>query len=115
MPDVSKRLPPDLSVALSTAVTLIVAPVPPAGLAAFLIAWGIFTLYATIASFKTSKGIISIFVPLTITFFLLAVGEFSPGFKLAGGYLGIIVAIAAWYCSAAILINETFGKKILPL
>ena len=93
----------------------IIATVPPAGLAVFLIAWGIFTLYATIASFKISRGLVSIFVPLTITFFLLAVGEFSSGFKLAGGYLGIITAIAAWYCSAAILLNEVFGREVLPL
>ncbi|GAJ12372.1 unnamed protein product, partial [marine sediment metagenome] len=78
-------------------------------------AWGIFTLYATVVSFKISKGLVSVFVPLTITFFLLAVGEFSPGFKTVGGYMGIITAIAAWYCSAAILLNEAFGREVLPL
>ena len=93
----------------------IINTVPPAGLAVFLIAWGIFTLYATIASFKISRGLVSVFVTLTITFFLLAIGEFVSGFKLAGGYMGIVTAIAAWYCSAAILINETFGKEVLPL
>jgi len=93
----------------------VIAAVPPAGLAVFLIAWGIFTLYATIASFKISKGLVSVFVPLTITFFLLAIGEFSPGFKTAGGYMGIITAITAWYCSAAILLNEAFGREVLPL
>jgi len=93
----------------------IISKVPPAGLAVFLIAWGIFTLYATIASFKISKGLVSIFVPLTLAFFLLAIGEFSNGFKIAGGYVGIITAITAWYCSAAILLNEVFGRKVLPL
>ncbi len=93
----------------------IIAAVPPAGLAVFLIAWGIFTLYATVASFKISRGLASVFLPLTITFFLLAAGEFSSGFKIAGGYLGIIVAIVAWYCSAAILLNEVFGREVLPL
>ena len=93
----------------------VIAVVPPAGLAVFLIAWGIFTLYATVASFKISKGLVSVFAPLTLTFFLLAAGEFSHGFKLAGGYLGIITAIAAWYCSAAILLNEALGREVLPL
>ena len=95
--------------------TGVIAAVPPAGLAVFLIAWGLFTLYATIASLKTSKGVMSVFIPLTITFFLLAAGEFSHGFKIAGGCMGLITAIAAWYCSAAILINETSGRKVLPL
>ena len=107
------------SIGLATMVILegmeVIAAVPPAGLAVFLIAWGIFTLYATVASFKISKGLVSVFMPLTITFFLLAAGEYSHGFKLAGGYVGIITAIAAWYCSAAILLNEAFGRKILPL
>jgi len=68
-----------------------------------------------VASLKTSKGLVSVFMPLTLTFFLLAAGEYSHGFKLAGGYVGIFTAIVAWYCSAAILLNETSGRKILPL
>ena len=92
----------------------IISKVPPAGLAAFLAAWGLFTLYATIAATKASKALLALFVSLTITFFLLAAGEYSTGFKLAGGYLGIIVALIAWFDSAAILINDMFGRKVLP-
>jgi succinate-acetate transporter protein len=88
--------------------------VPPAGLAVFLGAWGLFTLYATIAATKASRAILALFISLTITFFLLAAGEFSIYFKLAGGYLGIIVALIAWYDSAAILINDMLGRKALP-
>ena len=93
----------------------VIAAVPPAGLTVFLIAWGIFTLYATVASFKISKGLVSVFVPLTITFFLLAAGEYSHGCKVTGGWFGLITAATAWYCSAAILINEAFGREVLPL
>jgi len=92
----------------------IIATVPPAGLAFFLAAWGLFTLYATIAATKAPKGLLTLFVALTITFFLLAAGEFSSFFKVVGGYLGIIVALIAWYDSAAILINDMFGRKVLP-
>jgi len=92
----------------------IISQVPPAGLAVFLGAWGLFTLYATIAATKASRAILALFISLTITFFLLAAGEFSIYFKLAGGYLGIIVALIAWYDSAAILINDMLGRKALP-
>jgi len=83
-------------------------------LAAFLFAWGLFTLYATIASFHTHKGLRILFVALTITFFLLAIGEYSSYFKTAGGYLGILVALIAWYLSMAILVNGVANKNILP-
>jgi len=88
--------------------------VPPAGLAVFLAAWGFFTLYATFAAIKAPRGLLALFIALTITFFLLAGGEYVTGLKLAGGYLGILVALIAWYDSAAILINNTWGKKVLP-
>jgi succinate-acetate transporter protein len=92
----------------------IISAVPPAGLAVFLVAWGLFTLYATFAATKAPKGLLILFIALTITFFLLAAGEFNTGFKLAGGYLGILVALIAWYDSAAILINDMSGRKVLP-
>ena len=92
----------------------IISAVPPAGLAVLLSAWGLFTLYATIAATKAPKGLLILFVSLTTTFFLLAAGEYSTGFKLAGGYLGILVALIAWYDSAAILINDMFSRKVLP-
>jgi succinate-acetate transporter protein len=92
----------------------IIDPVPPAGLAVFLAAWGLFTLYATFAATKAAKGLLALFIALTITFFLLAGGEYVPGLKLAGGYLGILVALIAWYDSAAILINEMSGRRVLP-
>jgi succinate-acetate transporter protein len=95
--------------------TGVIAAVPPAGLACFLAAWGLFSLYATFAAAKAAKGLFILFIALTITFVLLVAGEFSTGFKLAGGYLGIIVALIAWYVSAAILINDMYGRKVLPI
>ncbi len=93
----------------------VIAAVPREGLAVLFIAWGIFTAYATVASFKVAKAVAAVFVPLTVVFFLLAIGEWSsPVHKLAG-YLGIGVALMAWYCSGAILINALYGREVLPL
>ncbi|MCD6495558.1 acetate uptake transporter [Candidatus Bipolaricaulota bacterium] len=89
--------------------------VPAAGVAVVLIAWGIFTFYATIASLKLPKAITWVFITLTILFFLLAIGEFVPIVHTIAGYEGVLCALIAWYASAGILINTVHGKTVLPL
>ncbi len=89
--------------------------VTAAGVAVILIAWGIFTAYATIASLKKPIAITWVFITLTILFFLLAIGEFVPVVHTIAGYEGILCSLIAWYASAAILINETHGRTVLPL
>lgn len=82
----------------------------------FLFAWGIFTLYMLIASLKTTTAVAAVFFLLTITFFLLAAGEWNgtEGLVKLGGYFGIVTAIGAWYASFAGVANSTFGKVVLP-
>jgi len=92
----------------------IIAPVPREGMAVLFISWGMFTAYATIASLKGAKDVIAVFVLLTTLFFLLAIGEWSSNWHKAAGYEGIVTAVVAWYASAAILINEKFGREVLP-
>jgi len=89
--------------------------VPAAGVAIVLIAWGIFTFYATIASLKLPKAITWVFITLTILFFLLAIGEFVPIVHTIAGYEGVLCALIAWYASAGILINTVHGRTVLPL
>ncbi|MFQ6033968.1 MAG: acetate uptake transporter [Candidatus Bipolaricaulia bacterium] len=88
--------------------------VPPAGMAVFLSAWGIFTGYMTIGAFKVSKGVATIFVSLTILFFLLAIGEFVPLMRVIAGWEGIFCALSAWYVAAAVVLEATWGRPILP-
>jgi succinate-acetate transporter protein len=82
----------------------------------YLFAWGLFTLYMWVASFRTTAAVNLVFFLLTITFFLLAFGEWgeSSGLSKLGGYFGIVTALAAWYASFAGVINSTFGKSVLP-
>jgi len=89
--------------------------VPAAGVAVVLIAWGIFTFYATIASLKLPKAITWVFITLTILFFLLAIGEFVPIVHTIAGYEGVLCALIAWYASAGTLINTVHGRIVLPL
>jgi len=89
--------------------------VPKEGLAVFLIAWGIFTAYMFIGTLKLTRTLQIVFLTLTILFFLLAAGEFNPTIHKIAGYEGILCALSALYTSAAIVINETWGRDVLPL
>jgi uncharacterized protein len=83
----------------------------------FLIAWGIFTLYMSVAALRTSLAVLTVFVLLTITFFLLGIGDAGAhtGITKAGGYFGLLTALAAWYASFAAVTNSTFGRIVLPV
>jgi len=95
--------------------TGVIPAVPREGMAVLFIAWGIFTAYATVASLKVAKGVTAIFVTLVILFILLAAGEWNETVHKVAGYEGIVCALIAWYCAAAILINTLFGRDVLPL
>lgn len=83
----------------------------------FLIAWGIFTAYMWVASFRTAVGIMLVFLLLTITFFLLGFGNTGPHPDLIkwGGYFGLATAGMAWYVSFAQVLSSTFGRWVLPI
>ncbi|MBV8277757.1 MAG: acetate uptake transporter, partial [Verrucomicrobia bacterium] len=87
----------------------IAAEVRPAAIGVFLVAWGIFTAYMTIAATTLSRPVLVVFILLTITFFVLAIGAFTsqPGLTVLGGYLGLLTAVAAWYASATTVIAST--------
>ena len=87
------------------------------GLGLYLLCWGVFTLYMTVAALKTNSAVLAVFVLLTITYILLGWGEFanSSGLSKAGGYVGIATALAAWYASFAVVTNFTFKRTVLPV
>ena len=88
-----------------------------AGVGSFLLAWTIFTLYMTIASVKTSRVVMLVFVALSITFIALTIGAFSgnAGITHFGGIVGLITAALAWYGSAASVTNSTWKRIVLPV
>lgn len=65
----------------------------------FLIGWAIVTFMLCLATMKSTLAFFSLFFFLTITFILLAGGEFSGkvGVSRAGGVFGVITSIIAWY------------------
>jgi succinate-acetate transporter protein len=89
----------------------------PASLGLYLIAWGIFTLYMFIASLRVTAAVSAVFLALTVTYFLLGIGNAGShtGLVKAGGWAGIVTAALAWYASFAAVTNETFGRTVLPV
>ena len=82
----------------------------------FLLAWAIFTAYMTVGATRVSMAVLVVFVLLTITFALLAWGEFatSTGITKTGGWFGIATALAAWYASLGGLTAFTHGRPVVP-
>lgn len=92
------------------------AGVPAAFVGWYLFVWGIFTFYMWIATFKTNMALQLVFLALWVTFVLLAIGNWGlPSIGTAGGYVGLITAALAFYLSAAEVINEAFGRHVLPI
>jgi len=84
----------------------------------FLLAWAIFTAYMTVAATRVSGAVLAVFVLLTVTFVILAIGWFdkeSSSWLKIGGYLGILTALTAWYASFAGVTAFTFKRQVLPV
>ncbi|WP_034087993.1 acetate uptake transporter [Streptacidiphilus albus] len=82
----------------------------------FLLAWGIFTLYMTVAALRQSRAVLAIFVALTATFVVLAIGAFEANTTVTkvGGWLGLVTAAVALYTSFAGVTAATYGRPVLP-
>ena len=85
----------------------------------FLLAWTIFTAYMLLASFRTTMVLSAVFAVLFATFLVLAIGYLAapPNANVikAGGWLGLVTALLAWYASAAGVTNATWGGTPLPV
>ena len=86
------------------------------GVGLYLIAWGIFTAYMTVAATRVSGAVLAVFALLTITFLLLGIGDMSGTESISkiGGYVGVLTALAAWYASFAGVTAFTFRRPLLP-
>lgn len=86
-------------------------------LLATLVAWTVFTVVMWIATFRHSVALVSVFTTLAILFGLLdaAVATGSTRLTRIAGWEGIVCACTAWYLAAAILLNDTYGRVLLPV
>ncbi|CAN5431865.1 acetate uptake transporter [soil metagenome] len=94
-----------------------VAPTSESGMIAYLVTWGIFTAILFVGTLKINRALQFVFATLTILFFLLALGDATGNatLKQLTGYEGLICGASAVYTGAANLLNEVYGKTILPV
>lgn len=85
------------------------------GMVAYLIMWGIFTFLLFIGTLRLNRALQFVFLSLTILFFLLAYGDATGNLKTFTGYEGLICGASAVYTGIATLLNEVYGRTILPI
>ncbi len=85
-------------------------------MAAYFFLWGLFTFFMFIGTLKANRASQVVFGTLTILFFLLtAVKAGYTGLATITGYEGIICGLSAIYASMAQVLNETYGRVVMPI
>jgi succinate-acetate transporter protein len=79
-----------------------------------LLAFAIVNTYLLILSTQANTAVFLVFLTLEATEILLFAGGFanSTGIVKAGGYVGVLTAVVAWYTSAAGISNGIAGGKL---
>jgi uncharacterized protein len=87
----------------------------------FLFAFAVFNTYMLLGSLRVTGAVFLVFLTLEITEILLVIGNFNIAhggtewWLHAGGWAGIATAAAAWYASAAGVMNGQAGRTVLPV
>ncbi len=89
----------------------------PDAMVAFLVMWGVFTFLLFIGTLRISVALQVVFASLTVLFFLLAAGDVTgnPALKKFTGFEGLFCGASAVYAGIAQVLNELYGKVVLPL
>jgi succinate-acetate transporter protein len=79
--------------------------------------WGIFTFCLFFGTLKLSRALQFVFASLTILFFLLVWGNATgdKSIKHLAGYEGIICGSSAIYTGIAVVLNEVYGRIVMPI
>ena len=83
----------------------------------YLLLWGLFTGFMYVGTLKHNRATQVVFGSLTILFILLALGDFTGNHTITiiAGFEGIFCGLSAIYSAMGQIINEEYGKKIIPL
>lgn len=83
----------------------------------FLALWGLFTFGMFIGTFRLNRALQVIFGTLTVLFALLAIRDFSGSAQVGilAGWVGIVCGFSALYAALAQILNEVYGRVVMPL
>jgi uncharacterized protein len=111
-------------------VKFVATAAPPAGVSAttyagqtlkdqgwILLAFAIFNTYMLISSTTVNWAVFGVFLTLEATEVILFAGAFAGNANVlkAGGYVGVLTALVAWYTSAAGVMNGQRGRVVFPV
>lgn len=84
---------------------------------AYLGIWGVFTLCLFFGTLRLNRALQVVFGTLTILFFLLVAGDATgnTAVKHFAGYEGIFCGLSAIYTGIAVVLNEVYGRSVLPI
>ena len=88
-----------------------------ASMTAFLVVWGIFTLFMFIGTLRLSRTLQVIFGSAFVLFCLLAYGKATGNEEVirVAGFEGIFCGASAMYGGLAQILNELYGRTVMPL
>jgi len=94
-----------------------IAAADAGGMAAYLFLWGLFTFVMWIATLKHNRALQIVFFTLIILYWLLALKELTgnSAIGVVAGWEGMICGLSAIYTGLAHVLNETYGKAVLPI
>jgi succinate-acetate transporter protein len=77
----------------------------------------IFSLFLTVATFKTNKVLIAILVLIDVLFLGLLMDAFKMGeyWHNIAAWSELVISLLGFYAAGANLLNKTYGRTILPL
>ncbi len=83
----------------------------------YMALWGLFTLFMFFGALRLNRMLQVVFFTLAVLFILLAATDFSGNaqIKIIAGYEGIVCGLSAFYGAMAIVLNEVYGREVLPL
>jgi succinate-acetate transporter protein len=92
-------------------------PADKASVGAYLALWGVFTLLMFFGTLRANNALATVFGSLTILFALLAAGDFTGNETITriAGWEGIFTGLSAMYLGIAQVLNESYGRVVLPI
>lgn len=92
-------------------------------MAAYFFMWGLFTFGMFLGTLKKNRALQFVFATLALLFFMLVARELTGNpilineitFNTLVGIEGVICGLSAVYLGLAEVLNETYGKTVLPI
>lgn len=86
-------------------------------MASYLGMWGLLSFVMFIGTFRLNRALQVTFFLLVVAFALLAIGDLlgSATLKTLAGWEGIVLGFCAIYTGLAQVINEVYGRVLMPL